>query len=109
MRKAALKNVPHRPMTIVRRPGATTWTRQLGAATMIARCEAPSSARAARKSGTGGSRVSNADSAAAAASPRTRLRRKPIRSTTSPAEAPKTTPTTPTVDSSQPASVGEAP
>ena len=55
IRKATLKNVPHRPMTIVRRFGATTRVSKLGAATMIARCEAPSSARAARNSGTGGS------------------------------------------------------
>ena len=68
-------------MTIVRRPGATTRVRQLGAATMIARCAAPSSARAARNSGTGGSTISNADSAAAAARPRTRLLRNPMRST----------------------------
>ena len=94
---------------MVRRPGATTRTRQLGAATMMARCDAPSSARAARNSGTGGSSVSNADSAAAAARPTIRLRRKPTRSTASPAEAPKITPTNPTVDSSQLASVGEAP
>ena len=101
-------NVAQIPSTIERRFDAARPSMQVGAATTIARCAAPSSTRSPRNMPTGGNAPSaNARQAPPARAPSSAARG-PNRATTSPAEAPSKMPQMPTEDTSQPASDGLA-